>query len=74
MQSTDCSGIKSKVLAAHRLGLSRVILPNRNRFDLADVPEEVRASMEFILVDDMSQVWDAVLVSEEGADKDAVAA
>ncbi|MFN3201243.1 MAG: endopeptidase La [Bradymonadia bacterium] len=54
-------GIKSKVLAAHRAGISRVILPVRNGRDLDDVPESVRDQMEFILAEDMSQVLEAAL-------------
>jgi ATP-dependent Lon protease len=44
-------GIKMKVLAAHRAGLTTVILPARNEKDLDDLPEEVRNTMIFKLVD-----------------------
>ena len=40
-------GLKQKVLAAHAAGLSDVILPERNRGDLDEVPEEVRKQMTF---------------------------
>jgi ATP-dependent Lon protease len=40
-------GIKQKMLAAHRAGLTEVIIPERNRGDLEDVPEEVRAELTF---------------------------
>jgi ATP-dependent Lon protease len=40
-------GVKQKVLAAHAAGLTDVILPERNRGDLDDVPEEVREAMSF---------------------------
>jgi ATP-dependent Lon protease len=40
-------GVKQKVLAAHAAGLTEVILPERNRGDLDDVPEEVREAMSF---------------------------
>jgi len=40
-------GVKQKVLAAHAAGLTDVILPERNRADLDDVPEEVREAMTF---------------------------
>jgi ATP-dependent Lon protease len=40
-------GLKQKVLAAHAAGLTDVILPERNRADLDDVPEDVRAAMRF---------------------------
>ena len=42
-------GVKEKVLAAHRLGLRRVILPKKNERDLRDLPEDVRGEMEFCL-------------------------
>jgi ATP-dependent Lon protease len=54
-------GIKAKVLAAHRAGVSRVILPNKNRRDVEEVPADVREKMEFIFADDMSQVLEAAL-------------
>jgi ATP-dependent Lon protease len=54
-------GIKAKVLAAHRAGITRVILPQKNARDLDDVPKEARDGMEFILADDMSQVIAAAL-------------
>lgn len=49
-------GIKSKVLAAHRAGITRVILPKRNERDLDDVPQDVRGSVEFFFVEDMKEV------------------
>ena len=44
-------GVKMKVLAAHRAGLTTVILPKRNERDLEDLPEDVRTRMQFVLVD-----------------------
>ena len=44
-------GIKMKVLAAHRAGLSTVILPKRNERDLEDLPEDVREAMTFVTVE-----------------------
>ena len=49
-------GVKQKVLAAHRAGLTEVILPARNGPDLDDVPEPVRDEMTFHLVDDVADV------------------
>lgn len=49
-------GIKEKILAAHRAGIKRVILPERNTADLEEVPEEVRAEMEFVPVKKMDEV------------------
>ncbi len=54
-------GIKSKVLAAHRAGFSRVILPKKNEADLDEVPESVRDELEVVFVEDMHQVLDAAL-------------
>ncbi len=54
-------GIKSKVLAAHRAGITRVILPQRNARDLDEVPQEARDAMEFIFATDMSEVIAAAL-------------
>jgi ATP-dependent Lon protease len=54
-------GVKQKVLAAERAGLSTVILPARNGPDLDDVPEAVRERMTFHLAEDVSQVLDWAL-------------
>ncbi len=60
-QVLPVGGIKEKILAAHRAGLKTIILPNRNEKDLDDLPEEVRQSMKFILVDQVDQVFEAAL-------------
>ncbi|MEN6342240.1 MAG: endopeptidase La [Methanospirillum sp.] len=49
-------GIKEKVLAAHRAGIKRVILPKENERDLADVPEDVRAELSFVPVESIEEV------------------
>lgn len=49
-------GIKAKVLAAHRAGIKRILLPQQNGVDLDEVPAEVRSELEIILVEDMSEV------------------
>jgi ATP-dependent Lon protease len=49
-------GIKEKVLGAHRAGIRRVILPRRNEPDLDDVPEELRAQIDFRLVNHVDEV------------------
>jgi len=54
-------GIKEKVLAAHRAGLTRVIMPERNVRDLDDVPEDVREEIEFVPVRTIDQVLKAAL-------------
>ncbi|MBI1945270.1 MAG: endopeptidase La [Deltaproteobacteria bacterium] len=54
-------GIKSKLLAAHRAGIKRVMLPEKNARDLDEVPDEVRAELEIVLCSDMRQVLEAAL-------------
>jgi ATP-dependent Lon protease len=54
-------GIKSKVLAAHRAGLTRVILPAKNERDLDDVPRSVRDQLDFVFASDMTDVLAAAL-------------
>ena len=54
-------GLKQKVLAAHAAGLTDVVLPERNRGDLDDVPEEVRGQMRFHMAMTIDEVLDAAL-------------
>jgi ATP-dependent Lon protease len=54
-------GIKEKVLAAHRAGLKTVILPKRNEKDLDDLPDEVQQGMNFVFVEQVSDVFHAAL-------------
>src|SRR3954466_6063857 len=54
-------GVKQKVLAAQRAGLTTVVLPKRNGPDLDDVPESVREVMTFHLAEDVTQVLDWAL-------------
>ena len=54
-------GLKQKVLAAHRAGLTEVILPARNEPDLEDVPEEVRSEMTFHIAATIDDVLTAAL-------------
>jgi ATP-dependent Lon protease len=49
-------GIKEKVLAAHRAGIKRVIMPDRNQKDIVDVPPQARKEMEFIFVKRMDEL------------------
>ena len=54
-------GLKEKTLAAHRAGIKRVILPERNKADLEEVPKEVRNDLEFISVSKLDEVLAAAL-------------
>ncbi len=54
-------GIKEKFLAAHRAGIKRVIMPERNRKDVIDIPEQPRKEMEIIHVKRMDELLPLVL-------------
>jgi ATP-dependent Lon protease len=54
-------GLKEKLLAAHRAGLFEVILPQDNRKDIAEVPENLRTTMKLHFVDTMDQVLSVAL-------------
>jgi ATP-dependent Lon protease len=57
-------GLKQKALAAHAAGLTDVIIPERNRGDLAEVPEEVRESMRFHPVMTVEEALELALEEE----------
>ena len=55
-QVLPIGGLKEKVLGAKRAGISKILLPRRNEVDLDDIPKEVRDSMSFVPVDELSEV------------------
>ena len=59
-------GIKEKVLAAHRAGIKRIILPKSNEKDLKDVPQEVRENLTFIFVERIEEVLPAAFNHDKG--------
>ena len=58
-------GVKMKVLAAHRAGLTTVILPKRNERDLEELPDEVRQKLTFVLAETIDDVLYNALQPEE---------
>jgi ATP-dependent Lon protease len=54
-------GIKEKVLAAHRAGIKRIIMPARCEKDLVDVPEQARKELEFVFATHMEEVLKAAM-------------
>jgi len=65
-------GVKQKLLAAHRAGITTVLIPKRNEPDLDDVPEKVRAALEIHPVSDVREVLDLAL--EPARSRSAIAA
>lgn len=67
-------GIKEKVLAAHRAGVKKILLPEENKRDLEEIPDTVRRQMEFVLVEDMKEVLQEALqqqtVQKKGGSRD----
>ena len=58
-------GIKEKVLAAKRAGLNHVILPEKNKKDMADIPDRVKKDMEFHFAGEMCDVLDMVIEKDQ---------
>jgi ATP-dependent Lon protease len=54
-------GVKEKVLAAHRAGIRRILLPSRNEADVEDIPEDVRNELQIIFVSTINEVIEAAL-------------
>lgn len=63
-------GIKSKVLAAHRAGIEKIILCQENKKNLEDVPDNIKQNLEFIFVEEMDEVLEEILVEEGDTDED----
>ncbi|MDY6941785.1 MAG: endopeptidase La [Pseudomonadota bacterium] len=57
-------GIKEKVLAAHRAGIKKVLLPARNRKDYEDIPQNAREQLEFVWLETVDQVISEALGEE----------
>ena len=55
-------GLREKALAAYRLGISKVIIPQDNAKDLDELPKEVRESIQFVLADNIKTVYDNALI------------
>jgi ATP-dependent Lon protease len=54
-------GLKEKILAAHRAGIRRIMLPARNEADIEDLPEDVRKELQIVFIARISEVIDAAL-------------
>jgi len=56
-------GIKEKVLAAQRAGVTRMILPKATKKDLIDIPKKIKKNIEFVFVEDINEVFHNALVT-----------
>src|SRR5687768_8114739 len=54
-------GVKEKVLAAHRAGIRRILLPARNEADVDDIPEDVKNELQIVFVSNIAEALDAAL-------------
>ena len=61
-QVLQIGGVREKVLAAQRAGVRKVVLPRENEPDLAELPDEAREGLEFVLVDSVEEVLEVVFV------------
>ncbi|MCL6449033.1 MAG: endopeptidase La [Armatimonadetes bacterium] len=60
-------GIKEKVLAAHRAGIKKILLPKENEKDLEEIPKKIKSQLEFVFVEHMDEVLEeALLEGEDG--------
>ncbi len=58
-------GIKEKVLAAYRKGITTVILPEKNRSEIEKIPQEVKEKMKFVFVKEINEVLKEALIDEK---------
>jgi ATP-dependent Lon protease len=58
-QVLPIGGVREKSLAAQRAGVKRVIVPRENEPDLAELPDEAREELEFVLADTVDEVLEA---------------
>jgi ATP-dependent Lon protease len=58
-------GIREKVLAAHRAGIKKVLLPAENEKDIEEIPPNVRKKLEFVLIHDVKEALEHALIKNE---------
>ncbi|MFH1847944.1 MAG: S16 family serine protease, partial [Candidatus Omnitrophota bacterium] len=57
----EVGGLKSKILAAHRAGIKTVIIPNANKKDLTEIPDDIKKALDFVPVKNMNEVLKVAL-------------
>lgn len=66
----EIGGVKEKVIAAHRAGIKKVIMPKNNKKDLEDIPKYVLKDIKFVFIDHLDEVWKETLRLDIKAKKD----
>ena len=64
-RALEVGGIKEKIIAAHRAGIKTVIMPNDNKKDLEDIPQNVLKDLQFVYVDHVDQVLKVALAKKK---------
>jgi ATP-dependent Lon protease len=59
-------GLKEKLIAAHRGGVKRVVIPKENEKDLKDVPKSIMSQMDVVFVEHMDEVLSQALIVPSG--------
>ena len=62
-------GLKEKLLAARRGGITKVLIPKENEKHLQEIPKELKLSLELVMVDHMDQVLEHALLKNHPVDK-----
>lgn len=62
-------GVKEKVLAAHRAGIKKILLPWENQKDMEEIPDKIRKKVDFVFVKSMEEVLENALVKKEHEDE-----
>jgi len=55
-------GVKDKILAAHRAGVTSVVLPAKNETDILDIPETIQKNLSIYKIDELEEIVDLVLI------------
>jgi ATP-dependent Lon protease len=63
-QVLPIGGLVEKILAAHRAGVTTVIIPKANTVDLEELPDEVREAIDFVPVEHVEEVWETIFPEE----------
>jgi ATP-dependent Lon protease len=59
-------GLKEKLMAAYRARMKKVLIPLANKRDLDKVPEEIKSKLEFVFVENISEVLEEALIQGDG--------